>query len=261
MADLSIAVLLSAGRHPVTGRPRAADSDARALRLALALAQKEAVLTVLHAGQHDEPALGDYLGMGLDTLTVLGPLTQADDAVPVLADALRTASPDIVLCGTTAEHGEGSGMLPYLIAQDLCMPCIANVTDLVREENGLTALAAEPAGRRRRFRLTASAVLAVGAAASAPLQVAWGRTRQGKILIHRAGASIDAARASWTLRPFRIRPARIFAGPDSMGGKRIVQGVPPSEAAAEIRAFLQQAGVMRAGNSTSTIHVPPERAG
>ena len=67
---LDVAILLSIGRHPASGRSRRADLDARALDLALRLGP-EVRLHAIHAGDPAEPALADYLGMGLETLTVL----------------------------------------------------------------------------------------------------------------------------------------------------------------------------------------------
>jgi electron transfer flavoprotein alpha subunit len=70
--DLQIAVLLSTGRHPASGRARRSPLDARALEAALALADETGgYVHGIHVGDPDEPALRDYLGMGLKRLTVL----------------------------------------------------------------------------------------------------------------------------------------------------------------------------------------------
>ena len=64
-----IAVLLSVGGHPASGRARRAPLDAQALELALRLAEAGQATRIhaLHAGNPAEPALRDYLGMGLTT--------------------------------------------------------------------------------------------------------------------------------------------------------------------------------------------------
>ncbi|WP_219899685.1 adenine nucleotide alpha hydrolase family protein [Zobellella taiwanensis] len=113
--QLTIAVLVSEGRHPVSGRARRALQDACALELAFALGGE---LEAIHAGDPTRPALQDYLGMGLERLTVLrqGP---DDDALAVLAPYLEEQQPDLLLTGIHAEQGEGSGMLPYLLAEHL----------------------------------------------------------------------------------------------------------------------------------------------
>jgi electron transfer flavoprotein alpha/beta subunit len=61
-------------------------------------------------------ALRAYLGMGLEQLHVLEQPAGAD-ALPVLVDYLRDAGAQLVLTGSQAETGEGSGMLPFLLAE------------------------------------------------------------------------------------------------------------------------------------------------
>ncbi len=59
---LEVTVLVSIGRHPVTGRARRADQDARGVELARSLADAE--VSLLHAGElaeASEPALRGYL--------------------------------------------------------------------------------------------------------------------------------------------------------------------------------------------------------
>src|SRR5689334_1636297 len=116
MADaLRATVLVSIGRHPASGRPRRADRDARAVELALAARLSP---RLLHAGAADAAPLQDYLGMGATEIAVL-PLPPKADAVPALAAALAADAPALVLAGAAAEVGEGSGMLPYLLAERL----------------------------------------------------------------------------------------------------------------------------------------------
>src|SRR5258708_2396946 len=113
---LDVAILLSIGRHPASGRSRRADLDARALELALRLGPS-IQLHAIHAGDPAEPALADYLGMGLQSLTVLKQPRGAD-VLPALAAHLTALKPGLILAGTAAEIGEGSGMLPYLLARE-----------------------------------------------------------------------------------------------------------------------------------------------
>ena len=68
-----VAALVSVGRHPVTGRPRRAEYDARAVEIGLALASCED-LCLVHAGEcspETEGALRGYLGMGIGAVDVL----------------------------------------------------------------------------------------------------------------------------------------------------------------------------------------------
>ncbi|MCT7656431.1 electron transfer flavoprotein subunit beta [Oceanimonas sp. NS1] len=120
---LNIAVLVSEGRHPVSGRARRALQDACALEVAFALGGE---LEVIHAGDPERPALQDYLGMGLQRMTVLRQ-GQDDDALSVLAPYLDERQPDLLLTGIHAEQGEGSGMLPYLLAEHLGWPLVTGI--------------------------------------------------------------------------------------------------------------------------------------
>src|SRR6516164_8466881 len=187
---LDVAVLLSIGRHPASGRSRRADLDARALELALRLGP-EIRLHAIHAGDPAEPALADYLGMGLETLTVLRQPPGAD-ALPALADHLAALKPGLVLAGLAAEAGEGSGMLPYLLAQRLgaaLLPAMAEAslagpsfTGPSLAGQGIAGLQALPRGRRRRLAAGLPAVLTVDRAAVPGRQSAFARARAGRVV-------------------------------------------------------------------------------
>ncbi len=87
-----VAVLVSIGRHPVTGRARRADQDARGVELAMSL--DKARITLLHAGTLDEEsegALRGYLGMGFPALTLVEQPRGAD-VIPALASTRRAAT-------------------------------------------------------------------------------------------------------------------------------------------------------------------------
>jgi len=242
----SLVLLLSSGRHPVSGRARAADCDARAVRLALDLWQQGCTVTALHAGRPDDAALADYLGMGLPEITVLGPLDDMEDAVPVLAEAAAGRAPALVLCGQRAETGEGSGMVPYLVAEALGLPVVADVAGVRLDGPGLKVLRAEPAGRRRQYSLDGGGVLAVGAFAPPPLPFAYGRMRRGSVVLQAMQAPPDRERAQWTLQPARMRPNRLDAanaGTDS-GGNQALAGLTPDQAAERIMQFLAEIKVL-----------------
>ena len=148
---VEIAVLLSVGSHPASGRARRAPLDAQALELALRLTESGQAATrihALHAGNPSEPALRDYLGMGLDRLEVLETAPGADP-VPALTARLRDLSPALILAGSVAEGGEDSGMVPYLIAQALNRTLVPDIVgiDFTDAEAALTQ--ALPRGQRR----------------------------------------------------------------------------------------------------------------
>ena len=83
-APLEVVSLVSLGQHPVSGRLRRAEQDARALELCLALERQSAPgavsLSAWHAsgseialGSEQDQALRGYLGMGLESLTLVTP--------------------------------------------------------------------------------------------------------------------------------------------------------------------------------------------
>ncbi|MFO1057761.1 MAG: hypothetical protein U1E53_12440 [Dongiaceae bacterium] len=156
---LAVTVLVSIGRHPASGRARRADRDARAVELALAagLAPR-----LLHAGDAACPALQDYLGMGVAELAVL-PQPAGSDALAPLAEALR-GRPGLVLAGAAAEAGEGSGMLPYLLAERLGLPLLPGLVALEppAPDGTLHLVQALPGGRRRRLRARPPLLATVG---------------------------------------------------------------------------------------------------
>ena len=94
MSKLTIAVLLSAGRHPVSGAPRACPGDAVALAFARRLGGDD--LLALHAGSAHEPALRDYLALGAGRIEVMAVPAGSDVAVPF---AKRLAGIDLILTG------------------------------------------------------------------------------------------------------------------------------------------------------------------
>lgn len=126
--------LVSIGAHPTSGRPRRAEQDARAVELGLQLAGDN--LQVLHAGDIAEPTLRAYLGMGLAQLHVLEQPAGAD-ALPVLGDYLRDTGAQVVLTGSQAETGEGSGMLPFLLAEQLGWPLIVGLAQVESIDSGV----------------------------------------------------------------------------------------------------------------------------
>jgi electron transfer flavoprotein beta subunit len=204
---LDVAVLLSIGRHPASGRARRADLDARALELALGLADVARVHAI-HAGDPGEPALRDYLGMGIDSVTVLA---AEGDTCAVLADHLKQMRPAVVLAGSRAEHGEASGMLPYVIAQALDSQLIADAVAIRLSGDRARVIQALPRGGRSALSVALPLTLTVDRAAPPPRMSAFGAARRGQV---RAIAVEPSSRApaipsDWLERPARVRPRRL----------------------------------------------------
>ena len=237
---LEVAVLLSVGRHPASGRARPADLDARALQLALSLADVARVHAI-HAGDPDQPALRDYLGMGIDSLTVLA---LDGDVSGALADHLKLLRPAVVLAGHRAECGEASGMLPYVIAQTLHAQLVADAVSITLRGDSARVIQAQPRGGRRALRVALPLVVTVDRAAPQPRMSAFGPAQRGQI---RTIAVDPVSRAlsippDWLERPARVRPRRLPR----------VQG-----SAAERLRSIQ---VVRAGSGARRIDADPVQA-
>ncbi|MDA0703889.1 MAG: electron transfer flavoprotein subunit beta [Proteobacteria bacterium] len=253
---LEVAVLVSLGRHPASGRLRPAGADARAVELALRL--PDARLHVIHAGDPAEPALRDYLGMGVASLTVLD-LPEGADPVPALADHLKSLQPAIVLTGQRAEAGEDSGLLPYLLAEALGAALVPAVVEVKLDGDAAALLQALPRGRRRDLRASLPLVATVSPSAPAPRLPAFGPARRGRIETLMVKALADAARSEWKEKPARRRPKRlkvmgkggsaadrVKAVTEMQGGKgKLLTDVTPEAAAEAVWAYLVEEGIVR----------------
>ncbi|MFA9461323.1 electron transfer flavoprotein subunit beta [Thiohalorhabdus methylotrophus] len=249
-----IAVLVSAGRHPASGRPRRAPGDARAVELALRLTPRP---LVLHAGDPEEPALRDYLGMGVETLTVLE-CPDESDPIPCLAATLEGHRPELILTAQRTEHGPATGYLPYAVARALgaaLAPAILDITP--GEPDGFYLAQALPGGRRRSLRARSPVVATVDRAAPAPRPSAFGPARRGTIHVQRPDVPPPTADRP-EAHPARRRPKRLRAAEGTAaerqaalrggggGNGRTLETPSPPEAARAIHAFLLDAGVLRA---------------
>ncbi|MFO2462148.1 electron transfer flavoprotein subunit beta [Pseudomonas sp. 15FMM2] len=249
--------LVSIGAHPTSGRPRRADQDARAVELGLQLAGDN--LQVLHAGDIAEPTLRAYLGMGLAQLYVLEQ-PEGADALPVLSDYLRGSETQVVLTGSQAETGEGSGMLPFLLAEQLGWPLIVGLAQVESIDAGLAhVLQALPRGQRRRLKVRLPFVATVDNAAPKPRQSAYGPARRGVLEAHEVQVMEDELLTGAILQPAKPRPKRLKvikakSGADRMkaatakasgGGGQVLKGVSAEEGAQAILKLLIEEGVVR----------------
>ncbi|QQK63062.1 electron transfer flavoprotein subunit beta [Cobetia sp. cqz5-12] len=284
-APLEVVSLVSLGQHPVSGRLRRAEQDARALELCLALERQSAPgavsLSAWHAsgsdfipGSEQDQALRGYLGMGLEALTLVTPNTletidsQAAaidqpviDVWPLLVARLKQVAPQLVVCGGQSETGEGSGLLPHLLAESLGWPLVEGIVAIEScDGEQLTALQALPRGQRRRLRVTLPALVSVDSAAPAARQSAFGQARRGELAAVASGElAHDVLAEAFSVAPARKRPKRLkrikatsardrfkaaAAKAEGGGGKRL-EGVSAEEGAAEILKLLREEGVLR----------------
>jgi len=251
---LEVAVLLSVGRHPASLRGRAAAADARAVELALRLGSR-ALIRALHAGDPAEPALQDYLGMGLETITVLRQPAGCD-VLPALAAHLAFSRPQLILTGVAAETGPGSGMLPYLLADALGAALLANIAELAITGAGIGALQALPRGRRRSVSAALPTLATVSLASPAPRPWAFARARRGRIevidLPPGPPVAGDVREQPARPKPRRLKLAtagsaadRLRAATEIQAGRgRLLVDPAPEEAAAAIYDYLLEEGIL-----------------
>ena len=264
---IDIAVLLSIGQHRASGRRCRADLDGRALEMALRL-KPETRLHGVHAGNPEDPALAGYLGMGLDSLTVLRQ-PHGVDVFPVLVEHLVGLKPGLLLTGSAAEIGEGSGLLPYLLARRLgaaLLPAIAEIISL--NEGYLDALQALPGGRRRRVRARWPCVVTVDRAAPAPRQSAFAKVRRGRIVVldHPAGPPevLEARQTPARAKPRRLRimtglsaGERLRAATEPQAGRsKLLVDPSPEEAARAIYEYLRSERIIQ---PSAPIDRPPDK--
>ncbi|WP_199543740.1 adenine nucleotide alpha hydrolase family protein [Paraburkholderia kururiensis] len=186
-----IAVLVSVGRHPVSGVARYSRNDAAALEIGRTLAGRwGAQLDVLHAGDARNPVLEAYLALGAERVEVLacGNTDEDDEGAAVAALAARVQGYDLVLTGTCAEGAFDSGLLPYQLADRLGYPLVNAAVEVAPEPGAAGAPAAVrvrqflPKGLRRAVAVTLPAVVAVHPLAAVAPRYAYARLRAGEIV-------------------------------------------------------------------------------
>ncbi|KPW56608.1 Electron transfer flavoprotein, beta subunit [Pseudomonas caricapapayae] len=254
---LQIISLVSIGAHPTSGRARRAEQDARAVELGLQLAGDN--LQVLHAGNPEEPALRAYLGMGLSELHVLEQPDGAD-ALVALTDYIRGSAAQVVLSGSQAETGEGSGMLPFLLAERLGWPLVTGLAEVESLNNGTAlVLQALPRGQRRRLQVRLPFIATVDNAAPKPRQSAFGPAQRGGLAVDKPEVIMDDLFTAQSLQPAKPRPKRLKvikakSGADRMkaatakastGTGLVLKGLSSEESAAAILKLLVDEGVVR----------------
>jgi len=267
---LQIMVLVSTGMHSLTGRPCRASLDAQAIELALQ--QVGALIEVVNAGNagdSEQSALRDYLGMGIGQVTVLKQ-PEFSDPVSALAQYVNEAEPDLVLCGEQAEWGEASGLLPYLLADQLGWAIVPHIAGLVGVADGhIELLQALPRGQRRKLLVKQPVVVTINGAAPQARQSAFLKARDSTINLlefeydseHESGLELvaDSELPQWQLQPAKQRPKRlkiitaktaaermkaaITVTPGQAG--KVLQDTSPQQATEAILALLREEGVLK----------------
>lgn len=215
--NVSITTLLSIGLHPLSYRQRRAEQDAKALEIMLSFAPEHT--KALHVGDSEDPKtleiMHDYLGMGLYEVDLLHAAQNEDAALGLLNFLTKTVVPlpDIMLAGTRSEREESSGFLPYYIAENLKIPLVPNICELlsISKEKGVAeVMQSLPRGQRRRIKVNLPFIATVGSAAPSPRQSSFKAAKQGKISLYKLSeCRKDACRESWHIENARPRPKRL----------------------------------------------------
>jgi electron transfer flavoprotein beta subunit len=217
-----IAVLVSVGRHRVSGVSCYSRNDAAALEIARQLAQKHgAALEVLHAGDASNLALTDYLALGAPRIDVVA-CGDRDDAAALLADRLRGVS--LILTGTRAEGAYDTGMLPYRVAAALGHALIDSALELAIEGGRVAVTQFLPKGFRRTVDAALPTVVAVHPQAAVTPRYAYARAVAGAIEPHRAAiaAAPDAHADAWQVGPAQRKPVKLAAAEKRSGHARML---------------------------------------
>jgi electron transfer flavoprotein beta subunit len=238
-ASFSVAALISAGRHPVSGAPRSCRGDAVAMALGRSLVGD--ALRVVHAGAEQESSLQDYLALGARHIEAL-PINPNGDAVALLAAYLKDV--DIILTGVRAETGSGSGLLPYALAQALERPIVANVLEAKVANSAASGVEIEirqflPKGQRRRVACSLPLVIAVHPLSPVELKYAYARRLSGRIEAispSPPSAMAQAVQPNWTVEKVPRRPVRLKAQDKKSGHARLLSAI-VSETKGGIVAF------------------------
>jgi electron transfer flavoprotein beta subunit len=256
---MRIVVLLSAGLHPVSGRPCPVPVELQAIGLAQALLRNEprrpgAGVVGLHAGEAT-PSVLDCFGHGLSTIEVL---EQANgDPGAALVAAIRRATPDLVLAGHRSRGGDDTGLVPYGVAASLGWPICPDGVGLARHKEGFEVIQALPRGARRRVVLAAPSIVTVHPAAPAAPAFAFAAARRGNLVLIGGDGPIAPADPAISVYPYRRRPrllrgvtfggsaeSRLKAATEISGGGQVMIDPVPEEAADAISALLGRLGLL-----------------
>ncbi|MEO5808140.1 hypothetical protein [Devosia sp.] len=214
---LRIAVLAALGRNPVSGAARPNPDDLLALDIALQLSSD---VTLLHVGTDTETALGDYFAYGAINLLVVpaGP-----DIAAQLAE--RLSGYDLILTGTRSEGGQGSGMVPYLVAEQRGLPIVAQALDLSIANGHVEITQSLPKGQRRHVRVSLPAVVAIHPKAPAKPRYAFARRAHGRLLQVPSSGAAPATVSAWRTEPAIKRPVKFKAAETKSGHARMLSAV------------------------------------
>ena len=209
-------MLASLGRNGVSGAARPNRDDLLALEMARGFGD----VALLHAGDAEQAALGDYLAYGGTTLDVVP--ADGQDVVGRLADL--AGGYDLILTGTRAEGGEGSGLVPYLVAERLGWPVVAQALDIEVSDGHAAVTQALPKGQRRRVRVRLPAVIVVDPRAPVTPRYAYARRAAGRV-VRLGGEAAVPVESAWRVEPANRRPVKFKARETKAGHARMLSAI------------------------------------
>jgi electron transfer flavoprotein beta subunit len=203
-------------------------------------------------------------GAGLEILA----LSPEGDPSECLAARLLALAPRLILTGTRAEVGEGSGLLPYVLAHRLRRPLVSGCVSAAIESAGtIRIIRALPGGARQTLLSEGPLVMSVGPAAPAPHLSAFAPSRRKPVMLLPVEAARDprherpASPARPMPRPItkpsdaspidRLSAILSGAGGNQTAAERI-EGASPEAAAAAILAYLRSAGLAPGSGTTES---------
>jgi electron transfer flavoprotein beta subunit len=213
----SVVVLVSAGRHPVSGAARACPGDVAAMAQAFKLGGPQT--RVVYAGSSDDACLQDYLALGAARIDVLS-VESRHDPLPALCDFVKRA--DVVVTGLRTENGVGSGLLPYALAQALGRPIVAQIIGAQTSDATLRLRQFLPKGRRRMIEAKMPVVITVHPLAPSDLKYAHARRISGRIDAIEPVRDVAAQAPLWTVDAHPRRPVPLTAAKDENGHARML---------------------------------------
>jgi electron transfer flavoprotein beta subunit len=167
-------------KRTIGGYNEAALETALTLRDAALAGEFDISLTALTVGNEESCFASDLYAIGYDE--VVHVVTEEDltyrpekTAGVICSYILRSGAFDIILTGQQAGLGESS-QVPYIIAEELGLPCISNVTDM-ELSGGVIRVTKKTDAGTSRYNIKAPAVYAMGNAVHPFLRLATLRSK------------------------------------------------------------------------------------
>jgi electron transfer flavoprotein beta subunit len=216
-----IAALVSIAQHPSSGVARHCRNDSLAMTIGLNLTEATtAKMQVLHAGKPDNLALADYLALGAPQIEVIE--TESNIVENLAANLINT---DLILTGSRAESGDGSGLLPYLLAQKLNLPLVANALAIKLVADKAEILQFLPKGKRRLVSVQLPAVVVVHPLADVDLRYAFAQKIAGKIVALPALIPANTGKIETQTKRVNRKPIKLKAPEHKTGHERLLAAI------------------------------------